>query len=169
MLILGAYHFRPRRLAFRNDYCLSCGKTQRAVQVRTFEVVHLFWIPIVPLGFWKRWICTTCNRQPHINTKSLRPFKWAVLVMLVLASAVSWAFPISASDSVVGSWMFRIGGPLGVLLILVHLIRTPQGPSRKELLRTVQPATDTICPFCGTQMLALASQCSCPTCGIIRA
>jgi hypothetical protein len=167
-VIHGVYHFRPSRLAFRNDYCLSCGTARRSVQIRTFDVVYLFWIPILPLGFLKRWICTACNRPPDVNTKTLRPFKWAVLVMLILASQVSWIFPLSSSDSVIGSWLFRIGGPLGALLVLIHLIRAPKDPSRKDLLKTIQPATDTICPFCGTELLILASQCTCPACGVLR-
>ena len=167
-IIHGVYQFRPKRMAFRNDYCLSCGTARRSVQTKAFYVIHLFWVPIVPLGFWKRWICTVCNSPTDVNTKTRLPLKWVVLVMLVLAGAVSWIFPLSSSDSVVGSWMFRIGSPVSALLLVAYMLRVPKVLSRKELLKTIQPATETTCPFCGTQLLVLASQCSCPTCGVVR-
>ena len=166
-IIHGVYHFQAKRLAFRNDYCLSCGQARRSAQIRTFDVAHAFWIPILPLGFWKRWICTTCGRQPHVSTKTRRPFKWAALFVLLLLGVVFWAVP-PPSDFVAGTWVMRIGAPLGAILVLVHLLRTSKDPSRKDLLRVIQPASETVCPFCGAQMLVLASQCSCPVCGVVR-
>lgn len=164
----GAYQFGSKRVAFRNDYCLTCRRERRSVQIRAFYIVYFFWIPVVPLGFWKRWVCKECNNPTDTNKKSTKGFKWGVLIMLILAGGTAWAFPLSASDSVVGSWLFRIGAPLLVLLILVHLIRAPKEPSRKDILKTVPAASESICPFCGTQLLVLGSHCSCPTCGILR-
>ena len=170
--IHGTYHFKPKRLAFRNDYCLRCGQPRRAVQVRTFDVWHIFWIPVLPLGFWKPWICTVCGGQPHITTKTRRPFKWAGVFVLLVFSAAFWAMPVEPEEPdaapIAISWVVRIGGPLGAILVLIHLLRSPRDPSLKERLAGVQPASDTSCPFCGAQLLMLASQCSCPVCGVVR-
>jgi len=166
LLINGLYQIRPRRLAFRNDYCLSCAAPRRVIQVRTFDVWYLFWIPLLPLGFWKRWFCTVCGHQPHAGTKIRRPFKWAGLAVLVTLSIMSWGASISP-DFYVGSWVFRIGAPIGAAILLLHLIYAPQGPSLKEMLESVQPATETVCPFCGIQMI-LSPQCCCPSCGVVR-
>jgi len=152
LIIHGMYHIRPRRVAFRNDYCLSCGEPRRSVQIRAFDVLHIFWVPVLPVGFWKRWVCTACGSQPHVSIKTRRPFKWAGLIVLLFISAIFWAVPV-APDSVAGSWVFRIGAPLGAILLLVHLVRTPKDPSMKERLAIIQPATETVCPFCGTELL----------------
>jgi len=166
-IVWGVYHFRPKRLAFRNDYCLSCAAGRRAAQIRTFDAVHIFWIPLLPLGFWKRWVCTACGREPHVNPKTRRGFKWAGVFILLLFSAVSWAMPVTP-DFVVGSWIFRIAAPVGAILTLVHLLRTKKEPSLMARLATIEPADDTVCPFCGAQLLMLGSQCSCPVCGVVR-
>jgi hypothetical protein len=150
----------------RNDYCLACGEERRAVQVRAFEVGHIYWIPLLPGGFWKRWQCTVCGRDPHVNTKTRRGFKSAGLFILLLFSAVSWAMPVEP-DFVAGHWTIRIATPMGAVLTLVHFLRTKKEPSLKALLATVPRAADTVCPFCGTQMLMLGSQCSCPMCGVV--
>ena len=166
--IHGMYHFLPKRVAFRNDYCLSCNLPRRSVLIRTFDMWHVFWVPVLPLGFWRRWICTSCNRQPHVNRKTRRSFKWAGFVVLLFLSAAFWVAPV-APDFVAGAWAFRIGAAVGALLVLVHLLRTPKDPSVKERLASIGPTTDTICPFCGTQLLVLASACTCPSCGVVRA
>jgi hypothetical protein len=166
-IVCGIYHWGPKRIAFRNDFCLSCGIPRRAVQLRTFDAVHIYWIPILPLGFWKHWKCTVCGRDPHVSKKTRRGFKWVGLAILILFSAVSWAMPVTP-DFVAGTWIFRIAAPVAAVLTLVHLLRTRKEPSLKEKLAGIVPATDTVCPFCGMQLLMLGSQSSCPACGILR-
>ena len=53
-------------------------------------------------------------------------------------------------------------------LVVRHLLRTPKEPALKARLATIPPAADTVCPFCGAQLLMLGSQCSCPVCGVVR-
>src|SRR5437879_4143615 len=83
LIIRGAYHFRPTRVAFRNDYCLSCQAPRRAIAVRSFDVGHFFWVPILPVGYWRHWKCSECRRKPHSNLKLRRRLKWATLYSLV--------------------------------------------------------------------------------------
>lgn len=167
LIVYGVYRWQPKRVAFRNDYCLSCGQPRRAVQVRTFNAGHIFWIPILPVGFWKRWVCTACGRDPHVSTKTRRGFKWAGVFVLLIFSAVFWAVPVEP-DSVALLWALRVAAPIGAVLTLMHLFRTEKEPSLQSKLATVQPAADTLCPFCGAPLLMISSQCSCPACGAVR-
>jgi hypothetical protein len=166
IIIYGLYRWKPKQVAFRNDYCLPCGQMRRSVQVRTFNAGHIFYIPFLPLGFWKRWLCTTCGRDPHVSTKTSRGFKWVGLCILLLLSG-AWFAPMEPDTAVV-FWICRLVAPVAAILTLVHLLRTKKEPSLKERLATVQPAADTICPFCGAQLLMMSSQCSCPSCGVVR-
>jgi hypothetical protein len=165
--VVGVYRWQPKRLAFRNDYCLTCGDARRAILVRTFNVGHIYYIPILPVGFWKRWLCTICNRDPHVTAKTRRGFKWVGLFVLVFFTLALWAIPIEP-DSKAIIWILRFGFPLGAVLTLIHLLRTKKEPSLESKLAMIQPASDTVCPFCGAQLLMLASQTSCPACGVVR-
>ena len=168
-LVYGVYKWKPKRLAFRNDYCLKCDAPRRAVQFRTFNVGHIYWIPLFPAGFWKSWVCTVCGHNPRVNPKTRRGFKWVGLFILVLFSAVFWALPADFDpDGGWRIWIFRIGGPLGAALTLLHLLRTKNELSLASRLATIPSASETVCPFCGAQLLILASQCSCPACGVVR-
>jgi hypothetical protein len=167
LIVYGVYHWMAKRVAFRNDFCLACGEARRAVQVRTFDVGHIFWIPLLPAGFWKRWVCTVCGRDPHVSGKTRRGFKWAGLFILVLVAFIFWA-DSAEPDAVAVFWIGRIATPVGAALLLWHLLRTPKEPTLKAMLATIPPAADTVCPFCGAQLLILGSQCSCPVCGVVR-
>src|SRR4029079_9584291 len=96
ILIHGLYRWSPKRVAFRNDFCLKCAQPRRAVQIRTLNAVHLFWIPILPLGLWKRWLCTVCGSNPHEYPGTRRPFKWIGLILLTVLGLVSWLEPIQS-------------------------------------------------------------------------
>jgi len=168
LIVYGVYHFRPKRVAFRNDYCLSCAQPRRSVQIRTFDVCHIFWIPFLPLGFIRRWRCTACNRAPHVHPGTRRGFKWAGLVILLIFAVGFWLVPLTPDILIVG-WIIRVGATVGATLTLAHLLRTPADQTLKERLAAVPPASDTVCPFCGSALLVLSSQCCCPACGVLRA
>ena len=166
LIVCGIYRFRQRPTAFRNDYCLSCEESRRSIQIRSFNVLHLFWIPLLPLGLWKRWLCTVCSENPHAPVKTRRPFLWLGLAALLALTLVFWLAPMEP-DEVFLVWLVRIGLPLGALVLLWHLLRTPKDPSLREKLAMVEAATDTVCPFCGSQLL-VGTHCSCPICGALR-
>ncbi len=168
MLVHGVYHFWPKRVAFRNDYCLSCEAPRRAIATRTFDVGHIFWVPLVPVGFWKHWACTVCRRDPHVNPKTRPAFKWIGLICLLLLSGMFWATPIDASVSILG-WLLRVGPLVGAAALLFQLLHTPSEPSLRERLAAIPPASDSVCPFCGTPLIAGSHvHWSCPACGAER-
>jgi hypothetical protein len=168
LILHGVYYFRQKRVAFRNDYCLSCGQPRRSMQIRSFNAWHIFWIPVLPLGFHKRWLCTVCGRDPHVYPGTRRAFKWAGLFVILIAGAAFWTMPLTPDVLVLG-WVIRLAAPVGAVLTLRHLLRTPKDTSLQEKLAAIPPASDTTCPFCNSNLLVLSSQSSCPTCGVLRA
>src|SRR5258708_1790660 len=112
----GQYHFRPKRTAFRNDFCLFCEKPRRAIQVRTLDVWHFFWIPLIPLGLWKRWHCTACGHSPAFNPRNRRRFIGTLAALAAAFAGVFWLIPVEQGlEQGQGDiwWFFRIRGPVG--------------------------------------------------------
>jgi hypothetical protein len=167
-IIHGVYHFWPKRVAFRNDFCLSCEAPRRAIATRTFDVGHVFWIPILPVGLWKHWTCSVCRRHPHQNPKTRRSFKWLALFVLIIVAAAAWGIPLDP-DLEIGTWIVRIGAPVGALVVLANLRRTRGEPSLRERLSTIPPADEVICPFCAYPLVAgTGTRWSCSDCGAMR-
>jgi hypothetical protein len=166
IFIHGVYHFKPTRVAFRNDYCLTCEAPRRSVQVRTLDVIHLYGIPLVPLGFWKRWRCGTCHARPHVNRKIRRPFQWLGAIACTTLSLIVWLEP-PPNDFVVGAWLVRLLCPAGAFLLFRYIATKPTDRSLTQKLATIEASTDTMCPFCATPMMVGAGV-FCPLCNVRR-
>lgn len=152
LIIHGIYHWKPRRTAFRNDHCRACAAKRLSVLVRTFDVLHLYWIPILPLGFWSRWHCTICGSDPHAVTRTRRGFKIAGAITLVLLAFISWAVQWEPIRDI-WPWLLRIGLSLGALAATYSVFRHRPEPQLEAMLAGVQPFEGWTCPLCGGEML----------------
>ncbi len=167
VFLYGLYSFRRKLVAFRNDFCLSCGVPRLAYRHRTFDVIHVFFIPLLPLGFWKRWYCGTCGRNPHAARQTRLPFKIAVAVVLgVFTIALFLAQPGPKDVGV--TWFIRAFFGIPFLLSLVWLFRSKPDARLADLLRTVPLSDATVCPICKTGLVPGPHAWRCPRCGMER-
>lgn len=165
LIIHGTYHWRPRRIAFRNDYCRTCEAERLSVLIRTFDVLHIYWIPLLPLGLWSRWFCTHCGSRPHAATRTRRGFKIAGVVALALMSLLMWVVSVQeVKDDVWFLWVLRIGLPLAAVALAVSAARQPREPKLNQRLAAVRPFEGWTCPLCGGQLLNVPKW-HCPRCG----
>jgi hypothetical protein len=171
LIVHGIYRFSKKFTAFRNDFCANCGLPCGAVQIRTFDVHHIFWLPLIPVGFKKRWYCTRCDQQSDVYAGTRRPFKWIGLFLLLLLSPLLWFLPLEGEQDrgfVIFIRVLRFGAPFAAILTAWHLRRTRNERSRQDWLSHVPPADDANCPFCQTPLMVLSGQGSCPSCGALR-
>jgi hypothetical protein len=165
LIIHGTYHWRPRRTAFRNDYCRSCEAERLSVLIRTFDVLHVFWIPLLPLGLWSRWFCTHCGSRPHAAVHTRRGFKIAGVLALALFALVVWAVPAQeVKDDAWIIWVLRPGLPLAAVALAVSTLRQPREPNFSQRLAAVTPYEGWDCPLCGGQLFNVPKW-HCPNCG----
>jgi hypothetical protein len=169
LIIHGIYHWRRRLLAFRNDYCLSCGRPRLAFLNRTLAVLHVFWVPVLPLGFWSRWLCGQCGRPPHRRVTTARPLKWIGTGLLVLGAVVFWATtPGRGRDDAAMVWTFRIGLPVAAAFAIRHTLKAKPPERLAEKLRGIAANRDSTCPRCGTTLTVAAPWYRCGGCGLER-
>jgi hypothetical protein len=165
MVVLhGVYHFKPKTVAYRNDFCVSCSRLRRAYQIRTFDFIHFFYIPLIPLGFWRRWQCDSCGSDPHTYPEMRKGAKWAGVAALAMFTAVAWLEPA-------GDDKYRWGLRVGMLVVFVWAawVAARNAPSGrlKVKLREVRPADESVCPLCSIP-LVVNSVWHCPHCNIER-
>jgi hypothetical protein len=170
MLHVGRYSFRKKLVAYRNDYCLSCEAPHRAYRVRNFEVLHIHFVPVLPLGFWRFWKCSVCGRDPHVNPHTGKMWLWIFIVFLALLSVMAWIVPVSHAenkDDVFGIWVMRFACPLVLLFFFYHLPFQRPPLHLKEKLREIQPAQEGICPLCQNALIP-GTRWHCSFCGVER-
>jgi ribosomal protein S27AE len=172
LVIHGTYHWGRQILAFRNDYCLSCGGPRLAFLHRTFDVFHLFFVPFLPLGFWKRWKCGTCGGNPHARVTTAKPLKWIGIALLILFAVVFWT---TTPDRRAGKdndpamvWTFRIGFPVAAAFAIRHTLKAKQPERLAEKLRLIAANRDSTCPRCGTTLTVATPWYRCGRCGLER-
>jgi len=170
MLVLhGTYFWWRKIVAYRNDYCLTCAAERVAFQHRTFYVHHIFWVPVLPLGWWKRWHCSECGSDPHANPRTRRGFKWAGVAVLALISVSGWAVSVQEQpDDVAFIWGLRLGAPVATIWALWSTLKSPEDVKLRERLRAVRPIEDATCPRCNVMLVPGEAAWRCPLCGISR-
>jgi len=169
LLIHGRYHWARTVLAFRNDYCLTCRAPRMAFLHRTFDVFHLFWIPILPLGFWQRWHCGVCGADPHRPVSTRVAFRWLGVALLALFAVVTWA-PDVARD--IPDPMLRLALRLGMAAVVPiaawFAARSAPPEDLREKLRGITANRDGTCPRCGTTLTVASPWYRCGKCGLER-
>jgi hypothetical protein len=170
MLIHGVYHWRPKPVAFRNDYCIPCGAERVVIQVRTIDVWHTFWIPLVPLGAYRRWWCSECGRRPDLSRTARRSIKVLLAVVLAGLAGLMWFVPASSSDSgdTIVAWSMRLLFSSSFLAVLWWIAQGSDDVERRKRLPHIQPSQATECPLCKLS-LQLTEPARCIKCGVIRA
>jgi hypothetical protein len=162
---MGVYRFRPRVVAFRNDFCLSCASQRRAIQVRTFNVASIHGVPLIPVGFWNRWQCVVCSQSPGYNPRSRRKFAITLALLAAFFAAIFWGLDIEPQQAEL--WMLiRFISPLAAIGAIIWAIAAERTPSTAERLANVPAATDTACPFC--QASLSPGDWRCVNCGVRR-
>jgi hypothetical protein len=170
LVIHGTYHWSRRLVAFRNDYCLTCAAPRLAFLHRTFDVFHVFFIPILPLGYWTRWRCGECGTNPHSRVSTAKPLKWIGIALLVLFAGVFWTTtpgPGRDTDPAM-VWTFRIGFPVAAVFAIRHTLKAKPPERLADKLRGIAPNRDGTCPRCGTTLTVAAPWYRCGSCGLER-
>ena len=163
----GHYKFFRRRAAVRHVWCTVCKQPRLAVGHRSLLVIHLFWIPVLPVARVTDWSCASCGNNPKANLTARPSAMRRTLVLAgVLLVAGLWVLaetflnrrdPLGGSDTSVadgfagGVTLLIMGGIFGFM-------------ARRQLRRTaelgfddgkteVAPLSGDSCPLCGDLML----------------
>lgn len=159
----------------RNVWCTVCKQPRLAVGYRSWLVIHLFWIPLLPVARVTDWACATCGNNPkaHLTT---RPFamRWPLVIAGILLAAGVWVLieTLRTGEDPLGGDDKRMSGGIstGAALLLMGLLFGWQ--VRRQLRRTadlgfddgktpVAPLSGDTCPLCGDLMLTRDN----PRCG----
>ena len=165
LVFYGMHHFASRTVGFRPDFCLSCRNEVVAIESRSFDVGHFYYIPLVPLGFRRHWHCRTCGHNPR-GERSGVVLQIIGVVALLVADVFAWMEPAGAEHATF-ALAVRFGLPaLAVALIVNVRHRMKEDGSLKQRLRRLPPVGD-VCPLCGARVSAGPER-RCTKCGAVE-
>jgi hypothetical protein len=138
-----------------------------AFQHRTFDAIHIFFIPVLPLGL-ERWHCSVSAATPREHPNPQEPQvrgEWNLLLMSVSGWAVSTS---EKPDDIAFIWGMRILGPVAFVWALRVTLKDTPEVNLKERLRAVAPILDANCPVCRVMLSPTEPAWQCPQCGMHR-
>ena len=145
-MIHGTYLFGRKRVACRNAYCTNCKAARFAEGFRSLVVLHLCFIPVLPIATRVRWFCTSCQKEIDARRPS-RPW--------ILGAGVFCGFVITFLGVVLlldgnekETWLgCIIFGPL-MVAGLIYMLRKQAYRSYVVAQEVVPPLLGDHCPYC---------------------
>lgn len=168
MILYGLYRWFPKTVAYRADFCLACDAERLALRIRTVDFLWIFWIPVLPVGLWRRWYCSQCGNPPHRVVKTRRGFKLAAALLFLFFAAIFWISPAAELEPEISAaevWGLRVGTLVLSIPLFWWALRSGTEPTLEQRLVTVQPLEVTECPICGHGLQLLRGQALCRSCG----
>ena len=164
LVVFGTYKFARKPVAYRADYCRACDEDRLTFAIRSFDAFHVFWIPILPLGFWTRWHCGECQAHPHEAVGINRWVRWAVAGLFVFMSLIFWVAALT-EQSGVGNDIW-IGASITTVLSFLTIVWAKQAKAinYKERRAQVRPFEVESCPLCDGHVLKALDGEKCQQC-----
>ena len=165
MIHCGIYKLKPKPVAVRDDWCVQCAGPRSAVKVKTFDIVHLWGIPLVPLGRIGRWICIGCRQPPDAVMTAERSLKFWLGAVASLLAALTWADEPSRAGMLI-LWVFRLG-LIGSAVGMFWWAISPGDVERRRQIETLAPNHMPDCPLCGRAM-SPGDKWRCERCAVVH-
>lgn len=165
VIFYGIYRFSQRIVGCRNDFCNACKTEVLTERWRAFNVGHLFWIPLLPLGWHERWCCTKCGRDPRARYTTGRGYYIAGIIAFALIATLMWFMPPVGEDA--GTiWGMRLLFSAAALA-MVYGLQKSRGSDllHQEKRRAVTPLSQDHCPYCNG-LLVQRPEAECPICHV---
>ena len=150
-MLHGTYHFGGKRVACRNAYCTNCRNPRFAEGLRSLVVLHIFFIPLLPVATTVRWFCSTCRKEIDIFRPS-RPWILIAGVFFGLLMTFVGVMILINSPDKEGALGCII---LGLLMVvgLVYMIRKQSYRDYVSAQDAVPPLQGDHCPYCEALVL----------------
>jgi hypothetical protein len=159
-IVLGVYRFGRKRNGYRAAYCNTCERSQLTHRFLYFAMGYVYWIPLLPLGFWNDWRCAACGKDPAIQYPARRGFVlalalplgiFAVPMAIVGIAGLADAVVHRSSDSLLMGLMCLAFSALGGALVYAYRRMKPRLSAAQQRALSV-PTSDTNCALCSGEL-----------------
>ena len=166
LIIHGKYRFGRRKIGARKDFCNACQRECLSELWRSFDCGHIFWIPLLPLGFRERWCCTLCHRIPRARYRTGKPMLVAGLIASAFfLAAMSMSKPKPGEMDANFLWGARIFFLLAFLGLLYFVLKRGPAVPEADRRKADVPLSTKRCIYCGGPLTG-KPHLHCPACQV---
>ena len=158
-LIFGIKRFGHKKVGYGKDYCNSCQNEAVFERYRWFSWIHIFFIPLIPVGYYSHTRCTICTNDP--NAKVSTPI-WQRIIFLAVIAGLIW---VLYQDELLDDLSYGLAIKLFAMLMLLGcgywIYKGRADVSKKERRKHLTPVDQTTCMMCeGEIVVAKKAHCS---------
>ena len=166
MLILyRTYRFRPKLTGYKRDLCNKCEEPRILALVKTYDIFAPYFIPLVPLGYRKRWYCTICRHPAYDRYRTRTGIKVLALITVGLVTLMAGTGVIVGGPDALPAFGVSVLC-VGLIVVLVKWIRSGvKRPSIEDLREEVRPLDESRCRLCNEHLLDVPYL-HCPHCNL---
>jgi hypothetical protein len=151
-MIHGHYYLGKKRVACRNAYCTTCHAARFAEGRRSLVILHLNFVPILPIGTIVRWFCSACKGEVDAHRPS-RP--WILIAGIFFGLLITFVAVMTLIEGKEKEppWGGLLLGPL-IVVGLGYMIGRQDYKGYLAGQQTVTPLKGDRCPYCGLPLVA---------------
>lgn len=167
LIIFGLYTWGRKLVGYKRDLCFRCKTNTIWHRRRYIPVFHIFWIPLIPLGIYKEWICDQCGKSPKGRSSTtsgiifgLVGIPFGLLGLLMIAAGVN-------GDIVtVLCGLLMLGVCLALVGTMIYKIRASRKHKqiRQEIHENSSSLLNEPCLYCQGQ-IQIQNKPACIACG----
>jgi hypothetical protein len=166
LIIHGKYRFGRRKIGARKDFCNACERECLSELWRSFDCGHLFWIPLLPLGFRERWLCTLCQRDPRARYRTGKAMLVAGMIAAAFfLAALSIYTPKPGEMDASSLWGTRIVSLLAFIGLLYAVLKPGPAVPEADRRKAVTPLSTRTCLYCRGPLTS-QPHLRCPSCQV---
>ena len=161
ILFYGIKKLRKKKVGYGKDHCNACEQEALVEKWRWFNWFHIFWIPLIPLGYGHNWMCTLCDQDANARYKT--DIYRKVFISVVLFAIALLMFQPGVIDSLEYGLIVKILSILFFLASVVWVIKHKKLPSKDTYRQNITPVDVSICAYCNNP-LSMSPTLSCISC-----
>jgi hypothetical protein len=119
--------------------------------MKALALLHILFIPVLPLGNWRYWRCSVCGCNPHAQPSLGKGIQWAAVLLLAVAAFGVWMGPVEEDPFYF--WGGRIIFPPLFVVVLRYTLRSKPDLRLRDKLMEIHPGDDVDCPCCGRPLV----------------
>jgi hypothetical protein len=170
-IIYGVYKWGKKSIGYKKDFCGRCKSVTVWHRIRFFPVIHIIFIPLIPLGIFKTWTCSTCRQNPRGTSIVFAYILGVFAILLIFHSLLMFYSGIVDSDSdILSVGVVLLCISIVVIALMIYTIRSAKRYNRlrKGMLEGHESLLNSPCLYCNGQIKISGRQYpSCVNCGAI--
>jgi len=157
--IFGLRKFGIKKVAYGKDFCNSCENEAVVDKFRWFSWIHLFFIPLIPLGYQYNYSCTICTNDPNAVIQTAL---WQKVIVASVFAGLNWLlYQSGIAEDLSYQVLLKVFTMLALCASIYWIYAGSKKPSKKERRKHLTPVNQETCEKCeGVIVHAKVSRCT---------